>query len=65
MSILGKVKNRKPETFAFISLDMARGVIRNTTFFSEPELRAWLEENLTDAAMTDSVVEEARANEVV
>lgn len=61
---LGKVKNHKPETFVFVSMDMDRGVIKNTTFFREPELRAWLVENLKDLAMIDSVIEEARQTEV-
>lgn len=59
---LGKVKNSNPERFIFASTD--DGIIKKLEYFSETELRAWLEENILDKSKINSMIEEARRKEV-
>jgi len=61
---LGRVKGSSPEMFIFVLMDMAKGSIKKIAFFPETELRAWLGEKIDNEAMIDSIVEEARKNEV-
>jgi hypothetical protein len=60
---LGKVKNSNPERFIFASAD--DGIMKKVEYFSETELRAWLEDNILDKTKIDSVIEEARRKEVL
>jgi hypothetical protein len=59
----GKVKNSNPEVFIFASAD--DGIMKKVDYFSETELRAWLEENILDKSKIDSMIEEARHKEVL
>jgi len=62
---IGRVKNSNPDQFTLVWMDTERGTIRKMAFMSESELRDWLREKIhSEAEMVDSIIEEARKNQV-
>ena len=61
---IGKVKSSSPEQFTLVWMDFGRGAIQKMAFMSEVELRAWLTEKIHSEPEINSIIEQARKDEV-
>jgi hypothetical protein len=64
MARIAKIKGSEPEHFALVLEGMLESGTPQVGMMAEPQLREWLGEKIQDKAKIESIIAEARRNEV-